>query len=151
MDQPLKMNADAVGRIFAHAMYQVLIGVGVGTALDHLFGRVLPRIKPMQAKEAGLVLLEVVGQIALSSIVAGLIFTQLIDVPLDRGDPASGLAFTMSIIIAQPVLQDKVKDLATYLRSLLGFDSVAASANVGAAPASSALLSLAGPGGRKLV
>lgn len=124
------MNAEQLGLVFLHAGYQLVVGVGVGTALDYIFGHLIPQTKPGSTSDSFLLALEVFGQIVASSVFAGMIFQQLIDAPTGRADPASGLAFSMAITLSQPMLQNKIIHLMRWFRLMAGLDEEVAAHNI---------------------
>jgi hypothetical protein len=114
------MDINSVGRVIFHSVTQVAVASFVGATLEYLFAQSAADFTKIDnPQDALLASVEVLGQISLSCVGAGIIYNKLLKMPPDRSDPAQGIGFVFGLFYSQLRLAYKLGMLIKYFKGLV--------------------------------
>jgi hypothetical protein len=115
------MDINSVGRVLFYSSTQVTVGAFSGAALEYLFALSPADYTNINCPtDALLASVEVLGQLALSCLCAGIIYNKLLKMPPEKADPAQGVGLVFGLIYSQMKLSVKIRRLIDYFKRLLG-------------------------------
>lgn len=109
---------EALGQVIFHGSVQSAVGLLAGLVADYVF----PAPGPagiVSTSDLVIQLIEIAGQVMMSSLAATLLFTQLTKVAPLIGDPQYGLAFVLLLTYSQINLREKIENVVEYAKAEL--------------------------------